>query len=277
MFRKLFSRDAATGPRAPDDCVIYAVGDIHGRADALGPLLEAIVQDAQQSPAKRIVIIALGDYVDRGADSRRVIDLLLAVSRVPLLETHFLRGNHDETLLGFLSDPASGPTWCDYGGRETLASYGVIPPSARTDAEAWARTAEAFADALPSSHKSFFVALKDSVEIGDYFFCHAGARPGVPLHQQSQRDLLWIREPFLQDDRRFEKVVVHGHTPDEAVHSDRRRIGVDTGAYATGLLTAARLEGATRRFIQASVRPGGSARVAALDEMQARRAGGGRA
>ena len=261
VFGKLFGKDRSSSTETPPDTVIYAVGDVHGRADLLAPLLQAIVADAAETPVSRRVFVFVGDYVDRGPDSKRVIQLLAGLQKAPGVEAHFLCGNHDETLLAFLTEPASGPTWCDYGGRETLASYGVTPPVARTDSGAWAEAAAAFGQALPPEHRSFLEGLQESVTVGDYFFAHAGARPGTPLHLQSRRDMLWIREPFLEDDRRFEKVVVHGHTPAEAVHSDARRVGIDTGAYATGVLTAVRLQDADRRFIQAVARPGGAPEI----------------
>jgi serine/threonine protein phosphatase 1 len=156
----------------------------------------------------------------------------------------------------FLVDPAVGPGWCDYGGRDTLVSYGVSPPQMRGDIQGWAETARALAEALPEPHRRLLDRQQLSVTIGDYFFCHAGARPGVPLAAQSPEDLMWIRQPFLDHRVPFEKVVVHGHTPTEAVVSDSRRIGVDTGAYATNVLSAVRLAGETRVLLQATGRAG---------------------
>ncbi len=261
--RRLFQGETRKASRAPDGLVIYAVGDIHGRADLLGLVLEGVLADAADA-AGDCMAIFMGDYVDRGPASREVIDTLIAFSAHPSIRSRFLCGNHDQSILDFLFDPASGPAWCDFGGRETLISYGVAPPRARTDAEAWAATARALAAALPESHLAFLRNLELSITLGDYFFAHAGARPGVPLEEQSERDLLWIREPFLGDPRRLAKVVVHGHTPTEAVHSDDRRIGVDTGAYATDVLTALRLEGSDRSLIQTRRRADRSHALAAV-------------
>lgn len=239
-------------PAAPDGTLIYAIGDIHGRADLLRPLLERIVTEAAEARAasgERTVIIGLGDYIDRGPNSREVIDILVDLASVKAVESHFLRGNHDQTLLDFLDDPQNGPPWCDFGGREALISYGVRPPTGRVAPEVWAQTRDALAAALPAAHTAFFRGLKTGLEMGDYFFAHAGARPGLPLHAQSDQDLMWIREPFLSDSRPFEKVVVHGHSAGELIHVDRRRINVDTGAYATGQLTAVRLRGADQTFL----------------------------
>jgi serine/threonine protein phosphatase 1 len=266
FLQRLLGIKPAPAPRAPEDATVYAIGDVHGRADLLRPLLEAVQKDAEGRGGRRIIVF-LGDFIDRGPGSRDVVDQVLAVSGAGTFETHSLRGNHDEALLDFLRDPATGPVWCDFGGRDTLQSYGVQPPLGRTDLEGWANTSAALGEALPSDHRRFFETLEVALELGDYFFAHAGARPGVPLDEQSERDLLWIREPFLSDTRRFEKVVVHGHTPTEAVHLDRRRIGLDTGAYATGVLTAIRLEGETQTLIQTRRGEGRSWEASVLDAL----------
>jgi serine/threonine protein phosphatase 1 len=252
--RRLFKPKTRELPRVPDGVTVYAVGDIHGRADLLEPVLERIRLDAasHDNAAKAVFV---GDYVDRGPRSREVIDLLLDLKADARFETRFLRGNHDQSVLEFLFDPSTGPTWCDFGGRETLMSYGVTAPRSRTDIPAWVETAQAFGAALPSEHLAFFQALELSCEIGDYLFVHAGLRPGVAIAAQAEQDLMWIRQPFLDDPRPFAKVVVHGHTPTETVHADRRRIGVDTGAYATDVLTALCLQGEDRGLIQTRRRP----------------------
>ncbi len=228
---------------------VYAVGDVHGRADLLRPLLAAIVESARG--AGRATAVFLGDYVDRGRDSRDVIDALLDFHAHSGLQTRFLRGNHDDTLLRFLEDARVGPTWIDYGGAETLESYGAPMPATRHDADAWEDTRRVFAERLGARHRAFFEGLELSCEIGDYFFAHAGARPGVPLEAQTAQDLMWIRSEFLKGRGGWDKTVVHGHTPEEAAVLTERRIGVDTGAYATGRLTAVVLEGADRRLLQA--------------------------
>ncbi len=262
MFGKLFkSRPKAAPQRTaaiPDDTVVWAVGDVHGRLDLLEPLADAMVEDLIRSPARRKVIVFLGDYIDRGPDSKGVIDRLAAIKAEGLIETHFLRGNHEERMEAFLTDPDLGPGWCDYGGREALLSYGVIPPMLKTDAEGWAAACETLNAAVSDRQRAFFNGLQYSVSIGDYFFAHAGAEPGVPLDQQDPRQLMWVRQAFLEDPAPFDRVVVHGHTPSEAVHADYRRIGVDTGAYATGVLTGLRLEGAARELMQTA---GGRSKV----------------
>jgi serine/threonine protein phosphatase 1 len=179
-----------------------------------------------------------------------VIDRLIEVSEDDTIAWRFLRGNHDQSVLDFLRNPNTGMAWCDFGGRETLESYGVAPPAPWADSETWRVAAADFATVLPLEHLNFFEDLEPFCEIGDYFFVHAGVRPGVPLDRQSPRDLLWIREPFLSDPAPLPKVVVHGHTVTPKVHADDRRIGIDTGAYASGVLTALRLRGDEGAVIQ---------------------------
>lgn len=229
--------------------MIYAIGDVHGRADLLALLLEAILEEV--TPGGPIAaIVGLGDYVDRGPDSRGVLDLLASVRGAQGTQLHLLRGNHEDTLLKFLDDASVGRSWCEYGGLETLASYGVYPPEASDDAEGWEAARLAFKTALPQAHLDLLSSTTTFYEAGDYFFCHAGARPGVPLEEQTDHDLMWIRKSFLDDTKRFSKVIVHGHSVGEAVQADHRRIGVDTGAYATSALTAVKLAGHRRFLLQ---------------------------
>jgi serine/threonine protein phosphatase 1 len=248
---KRLSREEA--PRAPDGTVIWAVGDIHGRSDLLEPLLDAIGADLDACGAERRMAIFLGDYVDRGPASSGVLDLLSAFAERDSVEARFVTGNHEDRMLVFLTQPETGGAWGEFGGRETLWSYGVRPPSSREPAD-WAEASQAFGAALPAHHRALLGRMEPAVEAGDYFFCHAGARPGVPLSQQSPDDLMWIRAEFLEGRSRFERVVVHGHTPEAEVHADARRIGIDTGAYATGVLTGLRLEGTERRLLQTRMR-----------------------
>lgn len=257
MLSRFFSsRSARPASRTPPGCVIWAVGDIHGRSDLADRLIQAIRADLHASGAARKVVVFLGDYVDRGLDSKGVLDQLCNLAVDPGLEVHFIRGNHEDRMEAFLADPMVGPSWCDYGGRDTLVSYGVSPPPMRGDPEAWAEASKALFQAMPAHHHDFLASQEMSVSIGDYFFAHAGARPGVPLINQAAEDLMWMRQPFLDHPAPFELVVVHGHTPAEAVHSDARRIGVDTGAYATNILSAVRLEGEARDLLQATGRAG---------------------
>ncbi|KRA64672.1 serine/threonine protein phosphatase [Caulobacter sp. Root656] len=237
----------------PPGTLVWTVGDIHGRLDLLRPLLSAVLEDFARSAQTRKVLIFLGDYVDRGPDSQGVIELLCRLADGGPVETIFLRGNHEDRMAAFLEDPGIGPTWCDYGGREALRSYGVTAPADRADKDAWAAASADFNAAVSDRHRAFLRDLKFSASVGDYFFVHAGARPGVPLDQQSRHDMMWIRQTFLDDSRAFEKIVVHGHTPTDDIQSDHRRIGLDTGAYATGVLTAVRLEGEERAALQTAM------------------------
>jgi serine/threonine protein phosphatase 1 len=247
--------------RLPDGLVAFAIGDIHGRADLLTPLLEQILSSADQDRPGQTTIIFLGDYVDRGPASREVLALLEALARTRRHQLRFLMGNHDRLVLDFLADPRIGPTWSEFGGRETLASFGVEPPRARENLEAWEHARRAFLAAIPPAQVNFLRSLEMSCELGDYFFAHAGARPGVSLALQEEQDLLWIRESFLKDRRRFAKVIVHGHTPAEDAYADDRRIGLDTGAYATGVLSAVRLVGDRRELLQTQRGGGGDVSV----------------
>lgn len=261
----LFKRTKAAPP-APttDGRLIYAIGDVHGRMDALDVLLRTIVQDARETaPGTRPVLVFLGDYVDRGPASKEVVNLIIALSKEAAFEVRALKGNHEEALLQFLEEPEFGSTWADYGGLTTLASYGVTPPVGRTDAEAWVVASQALAEAMPSEHLDFYNQLELMVEIGGYAFVHAGVRPGVPLAHQSAHDLMWIRQEFLSAPGRFEKIIVHGHTPMEEPQMTKARIGVDTGVYATGVLTAVRLDEKGATFLQAKVGYAATANAAA--------------
>lgn len=228
------------------------MGDVHGRLDALQPLIAQIADDLQAThPAEPALLVFLGDYVDRGPDSKGVVDLVLKMKAASGLETRALKGNHEEALLQFLDQPSFGATWMEHGGGPTLVSYGVQPPPTRTDNEAWAQTAELLGKALPPEHREFYAGLELMLTVGDYAFVHAGVRPGVALEDQLEKDLLWIRQEFLQEKGPFGKVIVHGHTPMEEAQLLPHRLGVDTGCYATGVLTAVRLHDTDQRLIQA--------------------------
>lgn len=233
----------------PPGLRVYAIGDIHGRDDLLASLLQRVEMDAKAAPVERDILIYLGDYVDRGLQSKQVLDRLTGH---PLagFEHVFLKGNHEQALLQFLSDPAFGKTWKYYGGLETLHSYGINELTLTDDPAAFERAREHFAEVLPEAHRHFLETLQVSAELGGYFFAHAGVRPGISLNRQIEEDLLWIREEFLQSSASFGKIVIHGHTPGEEVVVRRNRIGIDTGAYMTGVLTALVLEGDEKRFIQ---------------------------
>jgi serine/threonine protein phosphatase 1 len=252
LFRSFRRRDEA-GPASAGGRSLYAIGDVHGRLDLLDPLIDQIRQDALVEDGRaKPVLIFVGDYVDRGASSKGVIDRVIALEREGAFELRALKGNHEEALLAFLDDANFGPTWCENGGAQTLSSYGVTPPKLRIAADEWGKARDAFAQALPPEHLDLLVRLELTAVYGDYVFVHAGLRPGVPLNAQRERDLLWIRNDFLNAPGPFDKIVVHGHTPAEEAFMGAHRIGIDTGAYATGVLTAVRLRDGDRRFIQST-------------------------
>lgn len=232
---------ASTGGR-----VVYAVGDIHGHLDLLDDLLDVIARDfAGLHRHDRPVLVFVGDYVDRGPASRGVVDRLIALvdasAREGVFEVRALMGNHEQTMLSFLENPEAGAAWVEFGGADTLTSYGVARPIGRVDSEAWLAIQASFQTHVPARHVAFLRALELSATYGDYFFTHAGVRPGVPLDRQTPEDLMWIRGDFLSQPHRLPCVVVHGHTPDEEPFIGPDRINIDTGAYATGVLTAVRL------------------------------------
>jgi serine/threonine protein phosphatase 1 len=236
----------------PDGIRVYAIGDIHGQLDLLKALHKRIADDLKERPVEECILVYLGDYVDRGLDTKGVISALIRGAAIHG-EAHYLKGNHEDALLTFMEDPGFLLLWRDYGGLETLRSYGVeVPPYEAGGEDAWAHDLQArFAAALPKTHLAFLRGLKLSYEKGDFYFAHAGVRPGVPLADQKAADLLWIREPFLSSRRFHGKMIVHGHTPQEQPVIKTNRIGIDTGAYITGALSAVAIEGTTFRFLQA--------------------------
>jgi serine/threonine protein phosphatase 1 len=241
-----------TNAHAPEGVCLYAIGDIHGRDDLLGKLLAAIEHDRRGHAAADARLIFLGDYVDRGPTSKEVIERLSA--GVPQgFAPYFLKGNHEDLLLSFLEDPAAGLNWLHNGGDATLFSYGV--PREAILRGFWAGpqglldAAKMFDSLLPEEHRRFFQALATSYRAGDYYFVHAGIRPGVPLDAQVEDDMLWIRDEFLTWSGNFDAVIVHGHTPVRAPEDLPNRIGIDTYAFHTGTLTAVGLEGERRWFI----------------------------
>ncbi len=235
----------------PEGTAVYAIGDIHGRLDLLQNLLEQIKCDTQNSTSARKVLVFLGDYVDRGWQSREVLHLLCTLD-IEGFETVFLKGNHEEALLSFLSDPAFLDTWRQFGGLETLHSYGLKDLNFRHDTDYLSAVHSEFLAAFPPQHRAFLEGLPTSYTLEGYFFAHAGVKPGVVLDRQEDHDLCWIRDEFLNSRTDFGKRVVHGHCPEETPQVHPNRIGIDTGAYITGVLTAVMLEGRHIRFLQTS-------------------------
>jgi serine/threonine protein phosphatase 1 len=230
------------------DLRLYAVGDVHGRSDLLRRLHAMIAADAAgaSQPKKRVVY--LGDYIDRGPDSKGVLDILINEPLAGFERVH-LEGNHEHAMLGFLVDIRVGPMWLDNGGDATLENYGVAIPNPEDPADLL-RAQRLLAANLPESHRVFLRNLELAHSEGDYFFVHAGVRPGTPLDRQEREDLLWIREPFLGSRTGFGKVVVHGHSISREPELCDNRIGIDTGAFASGHLTCLVLADTSRSLLQ---------------------------
>jgi len=251
MLNWFFERRSRAGGRSrsqtPDGSRIYAIGDIHGRADLLADLHDQIRADARSAPARKIVIY-LGDYVDRGLQSREVVDTLIEAP-LPGFEAIHLKGNHEAALLDFLTDVRIGPNWMQFGGGSTLLSYRVGLANPGVTGTDYVSAQREFVERMPVRHLAFYKNLALNHREGDYFFVHAGIRPGVPLARQTADDMLWIRDDFLDFTGDLGAVVVHGHTITDAPEIRDNRIGIDTGAFATGQLTCLVLEGSERRFL----------------------------
>lgn len=240
----------------PEGLRVYAIGDVHGYLDLLRAMHDVISKDLLQDAPEAAHIVYLGDYVDRGPDSRGVIECLMERrDRGDGIEKTFIRGNHEDGMFQFMRDPLNA-AWLKWGGIETLASYGIYPdrPDAITAGER-ERLSEALRQAMPEAHIAFLQSCVSAKVIGDYLFAHAGMDPLKPLDAQSHADFSRTRQPFLSwhkepDYTPLEKRVVHGHTisiePTERPH----RVGVDTGAYEHGVLTAGVFEGGSVRFLQ---------------------------
>ena len=239
----------------PENLRIYAIGDVHGHLDALERMHDSIATDlARDEYPGQVHIVYLGDYVDRGPDSKGVIEYLISRrDRRDGIGKSFLKGNHEAAIFDFLKDPNS-TEWLKYGGLETLRSYGVDLPDIPVPGEVeWA--AQVFARVMPPAHLAFLKSLELSVSFGDYLFAHAGVDPTKPLSAQTEQDLTMSRQPFLswyKDPlyQPLEKKVVHGHSISKEPIIRPHRIGVDTGLYEGGALTSLVLQGAEARFLQ---------------------------
>jgi serine/threonine protein phosphatase 1 len=253
MFDRWFRsrpNQSTAAARIADGVAIYAIGDIHGRLDLLTDLLAQVAADAERHPEdQKRQLVFLGDYIDRGTESRGVIDALLCPGW-PGFSRIFLMGNHEDAMLEFLDEKADGVAWLTYGGLETLLSYGIAIRRLPTTVESAAELRETLRAAVPQGHVDFLRRCALSHAEGDYVFVHAGVRPGRPLEQQDQRDLLWIRDEFLRAPGALPgKVVVHGHTICDTPQDLGHRIDIDTGAFVSGRLTCLVLRGTARRFL----------------------------
>lgn len=230
----------------------YVVGDIHGRQDLFGALTEAIDDDDRVSEPAATTVVLLGDLVDRGPDSAGVIAHARAWRE--RRKVRLLAGNHEEMFLESFDDSEMMRHFLRHGGKETVLSYGV--DRERYLAMSLEEVQAEMARVVPAADRQFLAQAEEWIEAGDYLFVHAGINPERPLADQRRSDLLWIRERFLRHDAAFSHVVVHGHTIFDQVEDAGTRIGIDTGAYRTGRLTALVLEGSARRIIQAVERDG---------------------
>ncbi len=252
---KLFKKTITIDQKKPSNTFsltehtrIYCIGDIHGRDDLLAELHDKILLDAKAYSGKKIIIY-LGDYIDRGLHSKEVVDLLINYS-LKDFQSIFLRGNHEQILLDFLSlDPSIVLQWFKFGGQATFLSYGVSVSGIPVGKKIKKLQAD-FAKRLPDEHLSFFKQSAYYYEHGDYFFVHAGVKPNISLEKQLPADMMWIRDEFLSSTFLFDKMIVHGHSIIDQPEQKYNRIAIDTGAFISGRLTCLVLEGTMRRFLQ---------------------------
>ena len=238
-----------TPPAVPKGHRLYAVGDVHGHDDLLAELLGKIEDDIASRAGAKVTLIFLGDLIDRGPKSAQVVERLRTYH--PLgVRVEFLSGNHEEVLLRILNGEGDLlGDWLRFGGVQCVRSYGLSSSAlAKMPVD---KAIDKLRSAIPKEHQAFLASFGDTFRAGDYLFVHAGIRPGVPLGEQAQSDLRWIRGPFLDHPGRHEAMVVHGHTIRMEVEEGPGRIGIDTGAYVHGVLTAIGLEGDQRWYLQA--------------------------
>jgi len=243
------SRRPATEPCLPPGRRVYAIGDIHGEADLLIRLLEAIRVDSHARPPAAVTLVFLGDFIDRGKDSATLLKVF-SLADADAEDVKVLKGNHEAALVDvYRGDEEALAFWLRFGGRPTLEGLGVTIGDGPLDAGAMLARLR---NALDAGIVDWLDTLPHCWTLGDYFFAHAGIRPRIRLSRQDPDDLLWIREPFLSSRRRHEKVIVHGHTVEPGrPRLGGNRIGIDTGAHETGRLTALGLEGEEQWLIQA--------------------------
>ena len=259
LFRKVLGRTGevrqpASAPAStPAGTRVYAVGDIHGRLDLFQSLMRAIDRDDARRGPKKTQLVLLGDLIDRGPDSAGVVAMARELAQQR--DVTLIMGNHEEMLLNSYTKAGILRSFMRHGGHETLLSYGLLPETlTRADNE---ELQYLLTTAIPAEDRAFLAGFEKMVRVGDYVFVHAGVRPNTPLEMQTGQDCRWIREPFLSHDGDFGGVVVHGHTVTQEPELRANRIGIDTGAFTTGTLTAVGLEGTDRWLIQASEQDNG--------------------
>jgi len=250
FFKRRPAEDLRPQPKIPDGRRVYAIGDVHGRDDLFARLLDGIVRDnAARGPAQTTLIL-LGDLVDRGPDSAAVIDRAMSLG-APFDRVHLLIGNHEEVFLKALDGSIEALRFFTrIGGEQTINSYGIVGDDYL--ALDFPQLSQRLQTAVPAAHVEFLKNGEDQIEVGDYLFVHAGVRPGVPLMLQRASDLRWIRDEFLDDERDHGRFVVHGHTITEAPDERENRLGIDTGAFRSGVLTAAGFEMEQRWLLSAT-------------------------
>lgn len=231
---------------APAGMRLYAIGDVHGRFDLLFNMHARIEAELERDRPDDFRIVHVGDYVDRGPQSREVIDFLVERTRDPRIVA--LAGNHDVGFLDFLARPSADSLFVGNGGVQTAQSYGLDPDFGSDTAIRAA--SNALLALVPRTHLAFLGALPRSANFGDFFFCHAGVRPGIALDRQSEDDLIWIRKAFLEHAGLYEKIVVHGHTPQAEPEILPNRVNIDTAAFKSGVLTALAVDGRQKRILQ---------------------------
>lgn len=246
LLHRLLKGTAPEAPRRPrlrhsaeDYAVIYAIGDVHGCYDALIDAERRIIRDAQTIAGRKLIVL-LGDYVDRGNRSRDVLQHLCSpspqgFSRIALC------GNHDDAFLQFLSAPRANMQWLEFGGTDTLFSYGVDAKYLLGQKRGMDALCAAVKLAVPAAHIALLQSMPIALSVGELIFVHAGIRPGISLDSQLDQDLLWIREPFISKGPQLPTLVVHGHTPGKYPVFASGRIGIDTAAFATGNLTVLKI------------------------------------
>jgi len=251
LLRSKRDRPTVSGPPSVGtERRVYAIGDIHGRYDLLADLLDRIGgDDWRRKHREETCLVLLGDYVDRGPQSREVIDFIIKL-REQWPHLTCLMGNHEQVFLMAINGDEQAVRFFireGVGGRETLMSYGITREQidALEPAELW----ELIEQAVPQEHKDFLASLNSQAIIGDYAFVHAGIQPGVPMEEQEETDLYWIRDAFLNSETQHPYMIVHGHSIRDDVEMRANRIGIDTGAFASGRLTAIGLEGTECWFL----------------------------
>jgi len=240
------SKSKTSGPSVPEGTRYYVIGDIHGCNDLFESLIMAIEEEAKAAPDLEVKVVLLGDLVDRGPDSRMVI--ANARDWQARRDVQILAGNHEEMFLQSFDNTKVLRHFIRHGGRDTILSYGV--PESTYNNASLEELQELIREYVPKKDRKFLASFDEMLTAGDYVFVHAGIKPGVELAEQSREDLLWIREKFLDHEGAHPLHVVHGHTIFEDIDVKRNRIGIDTGAFRFGRLTALVLEGANQRLIQ---------------------------